>query len=83
MSRESLYVEGELYLSLETLAEIYEVKTVWLQEVCDRRLIGRVVARDRCVWIAAVELDRVATIVRLHVGLGLELVEIVQELREE
>ena len=81
MSRDKLYLEGELYLSLETLAEIYQVKIVWLRAVCDRHLLGSAIARDQGIWIAAVELDRVATIVRLGVGLGLELEEIAWELR--
>jgi len=70
---ERIYVEGELYLSLEEVARVYEVKTVWLQEVCDSGLLSGRGASGGELCIAAVELDRVATIVRLHRVLGLDL----------
>ena len=37
---------------------MYQVRSIWLQEVCDRRLLGSAVASEKCIWIAAVELDR-------------------------
>ena len=73
MSDDKLYVEGELFLSLETVAEIYKVQVVWLQQVYERGLLGAGVDQGRTICIAAVQLDRVATIVRLHESIGLNL----------
>lgn len=68
-----IHIEGELHLTLETVAEVYAVKVVWLREVCDA---GLLVARpfdhgELC--IAAVQLERLASIVRMNVVLGLDL----------
>jgi len=68
-----IYVEGELYLELETVAEAYGVETVWLREVVDAGLLGDDVVSDPVACIAAVRLDHVATIVRLHRVLGLDV----------
>ena len=73
MTEDKLYIEGELFLKLEVVAELYQVKSVWLREVYDSGLIGRERAPTTELCIAAVEMDRVATIVRLHRVLGLEL----------
>ena len=73
MSGDKLYVSGELYLSLETIAEIYQVQAVWLREAYDFGLLGSGVDSDSTVCIAAVRMDRVATIVRLHDVLGLDI----------
>lgn len=72
MSDERVYLSGELYLSLETVAEVYRVRTVWLREVYDLGLLGRGHVKGPTICIAATELDRVATIVRLHEVLGLD-----------
>ncbi|MCP3916099.1 MAG: hypothetical protein GY711_11125 [bacterium] len=73
MSERTFLVEGKLYLSVEAVAEVYEVRAVWLREVCDRGLLGPAVRTRPTLSIAAVELDRVATIVRLHEVFGLDL----------
>ena len=73
MSKDKLYIEGELFLSLETVAAIYKVQIVWLQQVYEYGLLGTGVDRDATVCIASIYLDRVATIVRLHDKLGLDL----------
>ena len=73
MSGTRTWVRGELYLSLETVAEIYEVQTLWLREVYEAGLLGRGLRQERSISIAAVQLDRVATIVRLHHRLGVDL----------
>jgi len=65
--------EGELYLSLEVLAEVYQVRVTLLREVYERGLLGSGVDQGTNVCIASVELDRVAMIVRLHSVLGLDL----------
>ena len=71
MSTDRLYVNGELYLSIETVAEVYRVEVVWLREVVDAGLLGTGVALGPPHAIAAVRMDRVATIVRMHRALGL------------
>ena len=76
MSADTMRVEGELYLSLDIVARCYQVQTVWLREVYDYGLLGAGVGRDREPHIAAVQLDRVAAIVRMRLVLGLDLVTI-------
>ena len=73
MSGGRIYVEGELYLSVETVAEIYRVEVVWLREVLDAGLVAGGVASEPTLCIAAARLDHVATIVRLHSALGLDV----------
>ena len=73
MTGDKLYVEGELYISLETVAELYQIQAVWLREVFDSGLLGSGVDSGSKVCIAAVQMDRVATIVRLHGVLGLDV----------
>ncbi len=73
MSHDPIYVGGELYVSLEAVAEIYRVEVVWLREIVDADLLGGGVALEPTVCIAVVRLDRVATIVRLHRTLGLDV----------
>lgn len=73
MSTERIFVEGELYLSVETVAEVYRVEVVWLREVLDAGLLAGGVASQPTLCIAATRLDHVATIVRLHRALGLDL----------
>lgn len=73
MSDERIYIEGELFLSLEVVARLYEVRVVWLQEVCEAGLLSRPPEAGATLCIAAFELDRVATIVRLHHSLSLDL----------
>jgi len=82
VSEGRVYIEGELYLTVETVAELYQVRTVWLREVCEIGLLGGVVTETR-LCIAAVELDRVAAIVRLGQNWGLDLETIALVLDEE
>lgn len=70
MSHSGVHIDGELFLSVETVAEVYAVKLLWLREVCDSGLVSGALDRDDTVWIAAVELDRVAAIVRLRAVVG-------------
>ena len=80
MSVESIHVEGRLYVSLEVVAELYEVKSVLLREAYDCGLLGTGVDHERTLCIAAVQLERVATIVQLHQTLGLGLEAITERL---
>jgi len=73
MTREPVLHEGEVYVSLEVVAEIYHVSSVVLHQVYDRGLLGPGLARGSTICIATLSFDRVATIVRLHQGYGLDL----------
>ena len=81
MSEGRFYIDGELHLTVELVAEIYQVRSVWLREVCECGLLGGVVS-DESLCIAAVQLDRVAAIVRLGQGWGLDLETIALVLEE-
>lgn len=69
-----IVIEGEVYLRLEVIAEWYAVEVRWLEEVVEHGLVERRHQSDKTVAIAAVELDRLAQIVRLyfHQGVNLE-----------
>ena len=82
MTQDKLYVKGELFISLEVVAEIYQAKVVWLREVYDSGLLGRGVDSEATICVAAVHLDRIATVVRLHETLGLDLESIERALVE-
>ena len=69
----SIEVDGEAFLALETVAEVFRVDTVVLLEAYAVGLLGRCVERDAHVMVAVTSLDRVATIVRLRVVLGMDL----------
>ncbi|GJM23283.1 MAG: hypothetical protein DHS20C15_31980 [Planctomycetota bacterium] len=70
MTTQQVRIDGELYLSVETVAEVYAIKSIWLHEVCDAGLLPGSVDHDAGRWIAAIELDRVAAIVRLRAVIG-------------
>jgi len=80
---EPLYVEGELFISLEVVAEIYQAQVVLLRGAFESGMLGPGVDQGSTVCIAAVHLDRVATIVRLHETLGLDLERIEQALLDD
>ncbi len=63
----------ETFLSLETIAAIYRVDRIWLREVFEFGLLESGFERDATVWIAAVELDHVATLVRLRAVCGADV----------
>ena len=77
-----IYVEGELYLALETVADIYRVEAVWLREAFDAGILGEDIRSDPTPCIAVLRLDHVATVVRLHRVLGLDLDAIRDALEE-
>ena len=66
-----IYLGGELHLTVETVAEIYLVDVAWLREVVASGLLDD--EPQLADSIAAVHLDHVATIVRLHRVLGLDV----------
>lgn len=80
MSEHQITIKGELFLSLETYADIYCVEVPWLREVYEHGLLGPGVASGPLVCVAAVHMDRVATIVRLNQNLGMDVMDIRIEL---
>lgn len=80
MSEQPLWRRDEPYLRLETVAELYRVRAVWLREVADAGLLGPLEPDDDGPLIACVQLDRVATLVRLSVHLDLDLAQLAREL---
>ena len=73
MKHQKRHIDGELYLSLETVAEVYELELVWLEGVRREGLLGDCPEQEERVWIAAARLERVAVLVRLCHGFGLDL----------
>ncbi len=73
MTDDKLYVANDLYLSVEIVAQIFEVESLWLLQVCESGLLDNSVQSAPKLHIAAIQMDRVATIVRLHTVLGLEI----------
>lgn len=73
MNHVTIVQDGESYLSLEVVAELYHIDAVVLQEVYERGLFGPGVTHDTRVCIATFRLDLVATIVRLHQVYGLDV----------
>lgn len=82
MTNECVYIDGELYLSIEVVADIYSIQAPWLREACDYGLIAPTAPHGSSLCIAAFQLDRVATIVRLRASLGPGLQRIADELAE-
>ncbi|MFT5734085.1 MAG: putative membrane protein YqgA involved in biofilm formation [Planctomycetota bacterium] len=65
-------INGEAYLELESVAEVFRVESVVLREAYVSGLLGAGVEGDQRVLIATAMLDRVATIVRMRVVLELD-----------
>lgn len=73
MSTERFVVAGESYLALELVARCYAVERELLLEAFELGLFGPGLWRGTSLAIASVQLDRVATVVRLHVHQGVDL----------
>ena len=67
----------ERFLSLEVVAETFEVRSSWLAEVYELGLIGPTARagarRGESIVLAVSDLDRVAHIIRLHFHQGVDL----------
>lgn len=73
MTRGVVSIRGELYLTLETVAECYRVEAVWLREVYETGLLGPGEELGDSIAIAASMLDRMGDILRLHQQQGINL----------
>ena len=76
----SVRIEGRLYVRLEVVAELYELRVEWLDEAYRRGALGEGVQHEQRVCIAAAQLERVARLVRLHRLLEGNLDKILREL---
>jgi len=68
-----IVIEGESYLSLETIADCYHIEVVRLREAYGLGLLGHGRDHGGTIVVATRHLDRVAEIVRLHVYHRLDL----------
>ncbi len=66
-------VDGEVFLEIETVAEVFHVDAIILREAYAVGLLGTCLERDTHILVAVASLDRVATVVRLRVVLGMDL----------
>jgi hypothetical protein len=82
MSDDAIDFGGASYLRLETVARIYDVEIVWLEECADAGLFGEPVPSVPPRYIAVARLDHVATIVRLRRVAGPDVEAIRQLLNE-
>lgn len=65
-------IDGEAYLELESVAEVFRVDSIVLREAYVSGLLDSSLERDQRVLIATAMLDRVATIVRMRVVLEMD-----------
>jgi hypothetical protein len=83
MSRETIVIRGEVYLTLEALADCYRVEVAWLHEVYELGLLGDGERVGATTVVSATMLDRTARILRLHLQQGVDLMGILGLLAED
>jgi len=76
MHPDTILHEGELYLRLELVAETYGLEQTTLLQCYHLGLLGEGHEQDGVLCLATTSLTKVATIVRLHVHLGVTLEEL-------
>jgi hypothetical protein len=64
---------SEGFVTLESAAEFYRVEITWIHEVYSRGLLGPGERHGASIAVPASELDRLASVLRLHRHLGLDL----------
>jgi len=72
MSSSPQKIGTQLCLTIETVAELYSVEAVWVEELVTSGLVGEEVRHEGTLWIATRHLGRVATVVRLCNSYGLD-----------
>ena len=82
MSSKALSFRGQLYLTLETVADCYRVEVSWVEEVYELGLLGRGERVGDSTAVAAAMLDRLGRILRLHHQQGINLAGILRILDE-
>ena len=69
-------IAGRSWLRVEDVAACYSVEVAWVREVCDLGLVEARREPDGIELVPAVELDRVADLLRISRALGLDLVTV-------
>ncbi len=77
MTGDGIRIRDELYLSLRSVADCYEVELEWLIQVYDSGLLGQGERVAEETVISSVMLDRVAEVRWLHQIAGVNLAGIV------
>ncbi len=67
-----LIIEGERYLEVRVLAEIFEVQVAWVEEVVERGLVPGHREIESVRYVRVTEFDRVAQVIRLRQVLELD-----------
>ncbi len=73
MTQARVTIDGDLYLTLEAIAQCYRVEVAWLRRAYDAGVLGPGRQHERTVLLAARRLDRVAAVVRLSLYYSLDL----------
>jgi len=81
MTRATITIRGELYVTLEAVASCYQVEVAWVEEAYELGLLGRGERVSGATAVEAAMLDRVGRILRLHRQQGVNLPGIVMLLR--
>ena len=77
MSGRALVIQGEVHLTLDAVADCFEVEVAWVEEVHALGLLGAGRRVEGATAVAAVLLDRVAEVLRLYrYGIALEVVAV-------
>ena len=81
MTRATLTIRGETYVSLETVAECYECELTWVQEIFALGLLGAGTSVEGLVLVPSFMLERVAAIRRLchYHGIDPTIVELLMK----
>ena len=73
MRREVITIRGRRYVTLEAVADCYQVEASWLEEVYEVGLLGPGERVEDSIAVQTLMLDRVGRILRLHRQAGLNL----------
>jgi hypothetical protein len=76
MSRTTILLEGQSWITIETISECYGCEVAWVREACDYGLFGTARVHSGTLVLRVTVLDRVARVVRLsrYEGLGFEAI---------
>lgn len=73
MKSKTYQIKGRECITLETVAELYSVEPLWVEELVTRGLAGEELHSEGRLWVEVRHLGRIATAVRLCHGYGLDL----------
>jgi len=74
MTRATITIRGELYVTLEAVASCYQVEVAWVEEAYELGLLGR---GERVSGATAVEAAMLDRVLRMHLQQGVNLAGIV------